>query len=62
MRAKKSGPPPPSRKSGRLSGEMVAVAAAVPLGKPKKQLTKLTRRPVEDIVKMERFDGAPLKG
>ena len=40
----------------------VAVAAAVPLGKPKKQLTKLTRRPVEDIVKMERFDGAPLKG
>ncbi|HKK29236.1 MAG TPA: nitroreductase family protein [Alphaproteobacteria bacterium] len=40
----------------------VAVAAAVPLGKPVKQLTRLKRRPVEDIVKLERFDGAPLKG
>jgi nitroreductase len=41
--------------------DYMAVAAIVPLGKPKKQLTKLRRRPVEDIVKMERFDGAPLK-
>lgn len=40
----------------------VAVAAIVPLGKPVKQLSKLRRRPVEDIVRLERFDGAPFKG
>lgn len=40
----------------------VAVAAIVPLGKPRKQLTKLRRRPVGDIVRLERFDGAPFKG
>ena len=40
----------------------VAIAAIVPLGKPQKQLTKLRRRSVEDIVKLERFDGAPFKG
>jgi nitroreductase len=40
----------------------VAIAAIVPLGKPEKQLTKLRRRSVEDIVKLERFDGAPFKG
>lgn len=39
----------------------VAVAAVVPLGKPQKQLTKLRRRPVEDIVRRERFDGAPFR-
>jgi nitroreductase len=42
--------------------DYMAVAAIVPLGKPKKQLSKLKRRPVEDIVKRERFDGAPFKG
>ena len=42
--------------------DYMAIAAIVPLGKPKKQLSKLRRRPVEDIVKMERFDGAPFKG
>jgi nitroreductase len=36
-----------------------AVAAVVPLGKPVKQLTKLTRRPVEEIATRERFDGPP---
>jgi len=40
----------------------VAVAASVPLGVPVKQLTKLKRRPVEDIARLERFDGRPLKG
>ena len=42
--------------------DYMAVAAIVPLGKPKKQLSKLRRRSVEDIEKMERFDGAPFKG
>jgi nitroreductase len=36
-----------------------AVAAIVPLGKPVKQLTRLTRRPVEEIATRERFDGLP---
>jgi nitroreductase len=34
-----------------------AVAAVVPLGKPVKQLTRLKRRPVEEIATRERFDG-----
>ena len=36
-----------------------AVCAVIPLGKPVKQLTKLRRLPVEQIVSCERFDGAP---
>jgi nitroreductase len=36
-----------------------AVAALVPVGKPVKQLTKLTRRSVEEIAVHERFDGTP---
>jgi nitroreductase len=40
----------------------VAIAAIVPMGKPEKQLSKLRRRPMEDIVRLERFDGAPFKG
>jgi hypothetical protein len=36
-----------------------AVAAIVPLGKPVKQLTKLTRRAVEEIATRESFDGPP---
>ena len=36
-----------------------AVAAVVPVGKPVKQLTKLKRRSVEEIVMRERFDGEP---
>jgi nitroreductase len=36
-----------------------AVAAIVPLGKPVKQLTRLTRRPVEEIATRELFDGPP---
>jgi nitroreductase len=37
-----------------------AVAALLPLGKPKRQLTKLTRRPIAEIATRERFDGEPL--
>ncbi len=34
-----------------------AVAAMLPLGVPVKQLTKLRRKPVEDFVTIDRFDG-----
>lgn len=34
-----------------------AVAAVLPLGKPVKQFTKLTRKPVSEFVTRERFDG-----
>ncbi len=37
----------------------VAVAAIVPLGRPVKQLTRLRRRPVEEIATREAFDGVP---
>jgi nitroreductase len=40
----------------------VAIAAIVPLGKPEKQLSKLRRRLVEDIVRREKFDGEAFKG
>lgn len=36
-----------------------AIAAAVPLGKPVRVVTKLRRRPVREFVMRERFDGAP---
>ena len=36
-----------------------AVAAVIPLGRPVKQLTKLKRLPVEEMVTRERFDGEP---
>ncbi len=35
----------------------VAVCAVVPLGRPVKQLTRLSRRPVAEIAVRERFDG-----
>jgi len=34
-----------------------AIAAVLPLGKPVKQFTKLTRRPISEFVTRERFDG-----
>ncbi|BBY82398.1 nitroreductase family protein [Mycolicibacterium pulveris] len=37
-----------------------AVAALLPLGKPTRQLTKLSRKPVSEIATKERFDGEPL--
>jgi nitroreductase len=36
-----------------------AIAALLPLGKPVRQLTKLTRKPVAEIATRERFDGEP---
>jgi nitroreductase len=39
----------------------VALAAMVPLGRPRKQLTKLTRRPVEEFATIDRFDGPALE-
>lgn len=39
--------------------EQYAVAAVLPLGKPAKQVTRLSRRPVEEFVTRERFGGAP---
>ncbi|MDV3124321.1 nitroreductase family protein [Mycobacterium sp. 21AC1] len=36
-----------------------AIAAVLPLGKPVRQLTKLTRKPVVEIATRERFDGEP---
>ena len=39
--------------------EQFAIAAVVPMGKPVRQLTKLTRRPVTEIATRERFDGEP---
>jgi nitroreductase len=38
----------------------VAVAAVMPLGRPTKALTKLTRKPVEEFAMRERWGGAPL--
>jgi nitroreductase len=40
--------------------ERMAVAALVPLGKPVKQLTRLSRKPVDEIATLERWGGAPL--
>jgi nitroreductase len=37
-----------------------AVAALLPIGKPVKQVRKLSRKPVADFVTKDRFDGAPL--
>jgi nitroreductase len=39
--------------------ETYAVAAVLPLGKPARQVSKLTRRPVSDLAVRERFDGKP---
>ena len=39
--------------------ESFALAALLPLGKPRKQLTKLRRASVAELATRERFDGAP---
>lgn len=39
----------------------VAIAAVIPLGYPVRQLTKLRRKPVEEITSLERWDGNPLR-
>lgn len=41
--------------------DQFALAAVVPLGKPAKELTRLRRNPVEEIVSRERFDGEPFQ-
>jgi nitroreductase len=42
--------------------DQYAFATMIPLGKPVKQLTRLTRKPVEAFATLERFDGAKLSG
>jgi len=39
--------------------EDYAIAAVLPLGKPVRQITKLTRKPVAEVASRERFDGDP---
>jgi nitroreductase len=39
-----------------------AIATVMPLGKPVRQVSKLTRRPVADFVTCERFDGEAFRG
>ena len=39
-----------------------ALAAVLPLGKPRKQLTKLKRASVAELATRERFDGEPFEG
>lgn len=41
--------------------EPFAVAAVLPLGKPVKQLTRLTRAPVGELTHLDRWDGPPLQ-
>ena len=50
---------PRNRASEELLGipDSYAVAALLPLGKPLRQVTKLTRKPVSEFVTRERFDG-----
>ena len=38
----------------------IAIAAVVPLGRPARVLTKLSRRPVSSFARLERWDGPPL--
>ena len=49
------------RRLSKSASGLVAVAAMVPLGRPVKQLTKLTRKPVESFATIDRFDGEPLR-
>ncbi len=40
--------------------EQMAFAAMIPLGKPVKQLTRLSRKPVDEFAMLERWDGPAL--
>ena len=42
---------------GRMAILPFVLAAMVPIGKPVKQLTKLSRKPVEEFTTWDRFDG-----
>ena len=55
----------PCRKPGELKTllgvpDEYAFAAMIPMGKPVKQLTRLTRKPVEEFATLESFDGPAL--
>ena len=41
--------------------EDYAIAALLPIGKPVKQIRKLTRKPVSEIATRDRFDGEPFR-
>jgi nitroreductase len=41
--------------------EDYAIAAVLPIGKPVKQVSKLTRKPVAEFASRERFDGEALR-
>ena len=41
--------------------ESYAIAAVLPLGKPRRQLTKLKRNSVTELATQERFDGEPFR-
>jgi nitroreductase len=38
-----------------------AVAALIPIGKPKRQLTRLTRKSVDEFTMREKWQGEPLR-
>jgi nitroreductase len=38
-----------------------AIAAILPIGKPVKQVSKLTRKPVAELATRDRFDGEPFR-
>ena len=40
-------------------GRKASTAAILPIGKPEKQVSKLTRKPVTEFASRERFDGEP---
>ncbi len=42
--------------------EQLAVAALLPIGRPVKQLTRLSRKPVDEFAMLERWEGPPLSG
>ena len=39
----------------------IAVAAAIPIGRPRRQLTRLSRHPVEEFARVGRWDGEALR-
>lgn len=40
----------------------IAIAAIIPMGRPVKQITRLSRKPVEDFTYLENWDGKRLEG
>ena len=50
----------PSLASMCAATNLIVHTPMIPLGRPVKQLTKLRRKPVDEIITMERFDGKAL--